>query len=380
MSMILVLAKNKPLFGWLLGVAIVLMVGGFFMYGDTAEAASFSLNPPAGTYVVGDTVLLDVLVDTEGKTVNAFSGTIDFPSAALKARAISKGNSIVDLWLVEPSITEDDSIVFEGLVLHPGFEGVGKVITIQFEVLQQGTAIVDFSSGLVLANDGYGTNVVKDFESATLSIVTGDYKPVSKRTLPSVEDEQMNEVDPNRLAPVVLSYTHEASTLGEVAIRGVTYPNAEVYVYIKPEGRDVIEKITTSDSGGNFAYTFGEAAGISRLAPANVFAILSTVVRPAQEYDLWLSAIYQGVETETTQPLHVVVGKADPLFVVGLLSGLLLLGLLFFGVTRTRQIKIDTSSQISTVRKDLADVAYDIEKYQARKRQNAQLGDKKEID
>jgi hypothetical protein len=59
----------------------------------------------------------------------------------------------------------------EGIILNPGFTGSkGKILNINFKALKPGKADVRFVAGSVLANDGLGTNVLKDMKGGSYTI------------------------------------------------------------------------------------------------------------------------------------------------------------------------------------------------------------------
>ncbi len=86
--------------------------------------------------------------------MNAVSGAISFPKN-LTVSSVSKANSIISLWTVEPTFSNSAGTVnFEGIVLNPGFTGDnGKVMSITFTAKSSGIAAVSYTSGSVLAND-----------------------------------------------------------------------------------------------------------------------------------------------------------------------------------------------------------------------------------
>lgn len=136
-----------------------------------AHAASLLLSPQSGTYSVGNTFSVSVVVSSPDQNINAFSGDLSFPSDKLQVIGISK-QGIATLWAQEPGF--DNSLgtaSFEGVVLNPGYQGNGGVaITITFRAKSAGTATVGFSNGSVLANDGSGTNVLDGMGKAVFVI------------------------------------------------------------------------------------------------------------------------------------------------------------------------------------------------------------------
>jgi hypothetical protein len=65
----------------------------------------------------------------------------------------------------------------EGVVLTPGYKGnSGKLLTINFRGKETGLAEVKINSSSVLANDGVGTNILKDVTNASFSITEVEAK------------------------------------------------------------------------------------------------------------------------------------------------------------------------------------------------------------
>jgi hypothetical protein len=126
------------------------------------DAATLSFFPSSGGYAVGKTLSVNVYVSSSSQAINAASGVISFPQDKLEVISLSKSGSIFTLWVQEPSFSNSaGTINFEGIVLNPGFTGAtGKIITINFKIKAAGIALLNFSSGSTLANDGKGTNIL----------------------------------------------------------------------------------------------------------------------------------------------------------------------------------------------------------------------------
>ncbi len=126
-----------------------------------AAGATFSFSSQTGSYSVGDAIPVTVYVNA-GQAVNAVSGVISFPNDKLAVSSVSKSSSVVSLWVQDPSYSNSaGTINFQGVILNPGFTGSnGNVITVYFRAISPGIALVSFTSGSILANDGQGTNVL----------------------------------------------------------------------------------------------------------------------------------------------------------------------------------------------------------------------------
>ncbi len=167
-----------------------------------ASAATLYFSPSSGEYAVGKTLPISVYVSSADQAMNAVSGVISFPSDKLEVTSLSKTGSIFTLWVQEPSFSNTAGTVnFEGIVLNPGFTGTsGKVITVNFRVKAAGVALLNFSSGSALANDGKGTNILVSLGNAQFSL-GGAAPTVPEATTPSA-------VSGAPSAPQISSPTH----------------------------------------------------------------------------------------------------------------------------------------------------------------------------
>ncbi|MCX6797109.1 MAG: hypothetical protein NTX98_01360, partial [Candidatus Doudnabacteria bacterium] len=125
-----------------------------------AEAASLSVSPSSGSFQTGATFYVNFLVSSPNQAANAVSGVVSFSSENLEVVSLSKDGSLISLWVQEPSFSNSSgSINFEGIILNPGFSGDGgKVLTANFRAKAAGLGKISFVNGMVLANNGQGTN------------------------------------------------------------------------------------------------------------------------------------------------------------------------------------------------------------------------------
>jgi len=138
-----------------------------------AQATSLYFSPSAGMFNVGDIFSVSVLVDTQDQAINFSEATINFPSQFLEVVSVSKTKSIFSLWIEEPNFSNTTgTISFGGGLFTPGFSGLaGKIIEIVFRVKKQGSATLAFSSAVVRADDGYGTDILKMTDQAKFDLL-----------------------------------------------------------------------------------------------------------------------------------------------------------------------------------------------------------------
>ena len=145
-----------------------------------ASAATLDLLPTSVAVGTGESFTERITVSSANQAMNAISGTIVFPPDVLQVVSVSKANSVLSLWVQEPTFSNTDGTVsFSGVVPNPGYIGTrGQVFSIQFRARRAGMAPVSFSaSSQVLANDGNGTDILTDTSAASVSVTTATVAP-----------------------------------------------------------------------------------------------------------------------------------------------------------------------------------------------------------
>ena len=175
-----------------------LAIGIFFGNVFYARAATLSLIPATAQINTGATATIDVFVSTPDKAANAFSGRVEYPSDKLEVVSVSKKDSIINFWTVEPT-KEVGDVKYEGIVLNPGYQGTGgKLFSITFRAKGNGSAPLIFKAASVLANDGLATNILTATDSGQITI--GGTAPVATTPVESTA------IVPD--APEITSPTH----------------------------------------------------------------------------------------------------------------------------------------------------------------------------
>ncbi len=187
-------------------------------------AANLTLSPSSGSYKVGKTFTMDVMLSGNKDSINAVSGKLSYPSDVVEIVSFSKSGSFITMWAEEPSFSNDDGTAsFEGIALNPGYSSAtGKVISVTFKAKQAGTASVQLKSGSVLANDGDATDILGTLGSASFTITGGVVEepapaPVVKETPKVVETTPIVEKVAPKVAivtpkPVITSSTYPDPT------------------------------------------------------------------------------------------------------------------------------------------------------------------------
>lgn len=184
----------------------------FLVLPGALDAASLGIAPRSGSYEVGRTFSVAILVTSIDEAFNAVSGRLMFPPDVLEVVSLSKSQSVISLWVQEPLFSNSSgNISFEGVVLNPGHKGnAANIITVQFKVKKAGIASVSFTSGEILANDGVGTSILSSLEKGSYTLVS----PTAAIVAPVVTEEKKpikedsSQVLPQTPLPKVVSISH----------------------------------------------------------------------------------------------------------------------------------------------------------------------------
>ncbi len=172
----------------------------FLNFFELAKAADLYLSPAYKLVQVGENFSLNVLVDSSDQSANAVSFRINYPSNLLKINSLSQTNSLINFFVQQPNFSESE-IYAEGVIMNPGFWGsAGKILTINFKALKPGSALINFLSGSVLANDGAGTNILKNLKSANIEIKEAPKLEQKPKQIgnPPMEPKVFSETHPNQ--------------------------------------------------------------------------------------------------------------------------------------------------------------------------------------
>ncbi len=165
----------------------------FCAIAQTAFSASLYFLPATGYFEVDKLISIRFAVNTGDDQINLVEATISF-SNNLEVTSISKQDSIIKLWFNEPTFSNAErKIYFSGGIPNPGFKGLGRLLIINFKAKIPGSAWIMISSAQVLANDGFGTNILKSSGQANFTLYeTGLPKPTTIKPEPKTAVAQLS--------------------------------------------------------------------------------------------------------------------------------------------------------------------------------------------
>ncbi len=151
------------------GASIFILIA-LFLFPSLLYAASVSLSGSDASLPVGQTVQIDMRINTQDESVNAVGATIQFPPKLIEFESVRDGSSLINFWVEPAYLSTDNSVSFSGITPGGFTVGQGTVISLLFRTKAEGTAEFLLKDLQVLRNDGEGTLIPVSGDSLSLSI------------------------------------------------------------------------------------------------------------------------------------------------------------------------------------------------------------------
>lgn len=160
------------------------------------KGAVLYLSPASGDYHQGDTFIVEVRLDTQGEYINAVETNLNFPSDILEVKDLSSGNSVLTLWIKNPSFSGDVISFIGGIPAgYQGLDGlIGKIVFQAQEKAGGDSAKIIFQESSVLLNDGQGTKAKLSTKGAVFNILPLELK------IP--KDQWKKELERDKIPPL----------------------------------------------------------------------------------------------------------------------------------------------------------------------------------
>lgn len=154
-----------------LGLLVFVAVFSFWL-ANPVEASTFSITPSSGTYSVGSTFDVTVVLDTQGQSVNAIQMQLAFPPDKLQLVSPQVGNSIIQIYTTPPRYDNAlGTVSIVGGIPNGINVSSGLVAKLTFRVRSLGTATMRFTGeSQALLNDGQGTNSLNNTAGASFKL------------------------------------------------------------------------------------------------------------------------------------------------------------------------------------------------------------------
>jgi hypothetical protein len=168
-----------------------------------------SLVAAKSSYQVGDTIPVSFVLNTEGRSINTISGTIDIPQDRLQILGVQYGNSIVGLWVERPTIDYGRGVITFTGGIPGGYNGAnGPILSFTVRAKKAGTANTSFLDLKLLLNDGSGTQS-NTVAKRNLSLEIGEAAPkpggTSETKVESLPEATADTTPPERPTAYIAS-------------------------------------------------------------------------------------------------------------------------------------------------------------------------------
>lgn len=243
---------------------------------------SFIISGPSKDITVGESFTVAVYASSPSQAMNAVSGTLQVSGGA-SITSVTKNSSIIDFWTTEPRAT-GNQVRFEGIVLNPGYQGQnGTLFSITLSARKEGTAVLSFSDGALLANDGLGSNIIDSLASRTVRIKAS---AIIVDPIPGKPIAVSPTVSGRILAlPVITEYSEAIDSSSRAYIKGKGEPNAltkllfkdvslkslgeQFIVALQTKKKKPTEALVKNDENGFFQYLSSDnlVAGAYNVTP-----------------------------------------------------------------------------------------------------------------
>lgn len=137
-----------------------------------SRTASFSI-PSQGQYKIGEIFPMEIRIDSKGTSINAVQADLRFDPTIVKVVDVSTKDSFATVF-VNKEIENDVGFtrISGGVPSAQALTQNGLFATVYFKGIMAGVVKIDFlPSSMVLANDGKGTNILKNLASASYLIL-----------------------------------------------------------------------------------------------------------------------------------------------------------------------------------------------------------------
>lgn len=131
-----------------------------FLFASPVLGANLSIQkslPSNNDLKVGDEILLNLTMSSDGAEHNAIEGSLKIPPI-FEVKGVVTGDSFVTIWLEDPSNFKDNVINFSGITPAGYNKETGLVFSVILKALAQGGGNITSDKVILYKNDGLGTS------------------------------------------------------------------------------------------------------------------------------------------------------------------------------------------------------------------------------
>lgn len=182
-------------------VKFILIISSFWiLFSYSADAQTLFYSSAKSSYQVGESFVVPLILNTEGRQINTVTATLDVPLDKLDLLEVRHGSSIISLWVQTPQVDRARGLVTFSGGIPGGYNGSnGPILNLVFRAKRSGTGSLFFQNADILLNDGQGTKVEAKLPRLTLTIKEAAKVPV--QAVPQAEEEKPVEFAPDTVPP-----------------------------------------------------------------------------------------------------------------------------------------------------------------------------------
>ncbi|MCK9368541.1 cohesin domain-containing protein [Candidatus Dojkabacteria bacterium] len=165
-----------------------------------AEIPATFVIPDSKQYKIGEIFPVDLDISNPGKVINVVQADIYFDSELAEISDVSLDNSFAKVFVQKEINNEKGFMRLTGGLPTPGFtEAKGHFAKVYFQAKSAGLLQISFlPTSQVLANDGKGTNILKEFPKFSFVIKPETISPTEKEIQMKLFDEAVLGVSTNK--------------------------------------------------------------------------------------------------------------------------------------------------------------------------------------
>ena len=157
----------------------------FFSFSSSVSAAALNISSSKDTFSIGDSFDVNILIDSQGESINAVQTTLRFPVNVLQVSSVKKTESVFSFWLTEPTFSNTDGTINFIAGSTSGFSGPSlNTLTVTFQAKGIGSGDLSFNDSVVTISDGSGANVLSDTKGVRITVIAKGSTPPTPTVIP----------------------------------------------------------------------------------------------------------------------------------------------------------------------------------------------------
>ncbi|MFH1714025.1 MAG: hypothetical protein ABH831_00260 [Candidatus Nealsonbacteria bacterium] len=251
---------------YLIAIILLSLVVFAFPKGIHAQSATIYFSPSTGSFTVGETFSVKVMVNTAGEAVNVVGAYFSYPTDKVDVLSVDTSGSELTIWAEKEAV--NGQVKLAGGLPTPGISGIKKVASISFKVKASGSLNLQFSGDSAVITDVGNQNILNLTNSGK-----GSYTLKGKTTVPPSVPKDPNPPKPPVL-PVPPKPIDENFSISEVLVTKISKNSATISWKTNEDASSTVEYGETMNFGFSIYeedYTKEHSLIVSDLLPGSSY-------------------------------------------------------------------------------------------------------------